>query len=74
MEENKNYRKVFADRLKELMKNNNLNSAELARQVKIPRVSISNWLNLTRTVQIDALCKLADFFGESVDYLLVRID
>lgn len=64
----------FSARLKDLMKDKNINSVELAKQVGIPRASIANWLICRRSPQIDALYKLADFFGVSTDFLLGRQD
>ena len=65
---------IFSNRLKELMKDKKINSVELAKAINIPRASISNWLICRRSPQIDSLCKLADFFGVSIDYLLGRQD
>lgn len=68
----KDYKQIFKDRLEDLMKDKDLNSTKLAKHTGIPRGSISNWLNKKRTIQIDALCVLADFFGVTTDYLLGR--
>ena len=65
-----NCKKIFADRLKDLMSEKNLNNQNLSDEIGIPRTSISNWLNGRRTVQIDALVKIALYFGVSTDYLL----
>lgn len=63
-------KKIFADRLKDLIDENNLNNQKLSDAIGIPRTSISNWLNGRRTVQIDALVKIALYFKVSTDYLL----
>ena len=68
--ENINCKKVFADRLKDLIEENNLNNQKLSDAIGIPRTSISNWINGRRTVQIDAVVKIALYFGVSTDYLL----
>ena len=65
---------VFSSRLRELMKDRNMNSVELAKATNIPRASITNWLICRRSPQIDALFKLAEFFGVSIDFLLGRQD
>lgn len=65
---------IFSNRLKELMKDKNINSVQLAKLTNIPRASIANWLVCRRSPQIDALYKLADFFAVSIDYLLGRQD
>ena len=69
-----NIEKVFAERLKDLMVERNLNSVELSIKTNIPRTSISNWLLCKRSVNVDALCKFAEFFDVSTDYLLGRED
>ena len=65
-----NCKKIFADRLKDLIDENKLNNQKLSDAIGIPRTSISNWLNGRRTVQIDALVKIALYFKVSTDYLL----
>ena len=60
----------FAERLKELRDDKGLNNQDLSNLIGIPRTSISNWLNGRRTVQVDALIKIALFFNVSTDYLL----
>jgi transcriptional regulator with XRE-family HTH domain len=52
------------------MDENNLNIAQLATKVDIPRTSINNWLNHESSPKIEYLCALATFFNCSVDYLL----
>ena len=63
---------VFAERLRELMQEKSLSQSALSVDTAIPVTSINGWLLQKRTIQIDALCKLADYFGVSVDYLLGR--
>lgn len=65
-----NSKKIFADRLKDLITEKGLNNQKLSDLTGIPRTSISNWLNGRRTVQIEALVTLALFFNVSSDYLL----
>ena len=65
-----NSKKIFAERLKELISEKGLNNQKLSDLTGIPRTSISNWLNGRRTVQIEALVQIALFFGVSTDYLL----
>ena len=65
-----NSKKVFAERLKELIYEKGLNNLQLSKLTGIPRTSISNWINGRRTVQIEALVQLAVFFEVSTDYLL----
>ncbi len=66
--------RMFAKRLKELMKERQLSVSGLSRETGLPRTSISNWLNLKRTPMIDALYVLSNYFEVSIDYLLGRVD
>ena len=64
---------IFAKQLKELMKNNgNLTVTKLSCDLNIPRQTISNWLNLKRSPQIDSLELIANYFNVSIDYLFDR--
>jgi len=65
-------RKKFAERLKELMIERNLNNSTLERASGIPNNTISDWLTLKRTPLLDSLHILADFFGCTIDYLTGR--
>lgn len=65
-----NSKEIFKERLKDLIDEKGLNNQKLSELTGIPRTSISNWLNGRRTVQIEALVKIALFFGVSTDYLL----
>ena len=65
---------IFSNRLKELMKDKEINSVMLSKEIKIPRASITNWLICRRSPQIDALYKIAEYFNVSIDYLLGRED
>ena len=65
-----NCKENFKERLKDLIGENGLNNQQLSDATGIPRTSISNWLNGRRTVQIEALVKIALFFGVTTDYLL----
>ena len=63
---------VFVERLKELLQEKGINQAKLSKETKIPQQSISSWITGVRTIQIDSLCVLADYFGVTTDYLLGR--
>ena len=65
-----NSKRIFAERLKDLISEKGLNNQKVSDLTGIPRTSISNWINGRRTVQIEALVQLALFFGVSTDYLL----
>ena len=63
---------IFAKRLKELIDNKGLSISKLSADLKIPRQTISNWLKLRRSPQIDSLELIADYFAVYIDYLLGR--
>ena len=63
-------KEIFSERLQDLINENGLNNQQLSDATGIPRTSISNWLNGRRTVQIEALTKIAIFFKVTTDYLL----
>ena len=63
--------KTFADRLRlEMTQNKIKNINDFSKKTKIPRSTISAWLNLNRSPQIDSLVIIAKFFEVSIDYLL----
>ena len=61
----------FAKRLQELMREKEIATiSALAEKTGIPRNTITNWVLHKRTPLIDALWKLSEYFGCSIDYLL----
>ena len=68
----KNYNSPFAVRLRELIGEKTQN--EIAEELNITRQSIGQWTNGNTTPDIATLCKLADYFDVSADYLLCRTD
>ena len=49
-----------------------LNQVEFAKVLCVTKQCVSNWENDNVVPSIDMLCKIADFFGVSTDYLLGR--
>ena len=49
-----------------------LNQVEFAKILCVPKQCVSNWENDNVVPSIDMLCKIADFFEVSTDYLLGR--
>lgn len=66
------YMKSFADRLKELIGKESISS--VAKKVDIPQQTLSRYLLCQREIGLENLCKLANYFGASLDYLTGRID
>lgn len=63
---------IFAQQLEELMKNKGISITKLSADLGVPRQTISNWLNLRRSPQIDSLELIANYFNVSIDYLFDR--
>ena len=59
------YSQKFAERLKE-----SVNS--FAKKIGIPQQTLSRYLHCQREIGIENLCKIADFFGEDLNYLTGR--
>ena len=64
------YAEAFSKSLKELI--GDMSICEFANKVGIPQPTISRYLNYQREVTLENLVKIADFFNESIDYLLGR--
>lgn len=61
---------AFAQNLKMLI--GDMSISEFARKVGIPQQTISRYLLGQREITLTNLCKIADFFGEDVDFLIGR--
>lgn len=66
------YQKIFAERLKELIGNNSVTS--IAKKLGIPQQTLSRYLLCQREIGLENLCKIANYFNESLDYLTGRKD
>lgn len=60
--------------LAELRKERNLGQKELAAYLSLSTGTISNYENGVHFPDLHTLCKLADYFGVTTDYLLNRTD
>ena len=63
---------IFAERLKALMKEHGLNQVQLAQKVGVKQNTISAWLLEKKEPCIRSLWLIADYFEETVDYLIGR--
>ena len=61
-------------RLKEIREQRRYTQAELARYFDIPLRTYQNYEREINDPSSDFLCKLADFYGVSTDYLLGKTD
>lgn len=68
--DNTNYTQIFAKRLKELIGNESVNS--VAKKIGLPQATLSRYLLCQREIGLENLCKIADYFGESLDFLTGR--
>ncbi|MFQ7030315.1 MAG: helix-turn-helix transcriptional regulator [Christensenellales bacterium] len=60
----------FADKLKELRKENEWTQKELADRLQITRASVASWETNRAEPSLTDLCRIAALFDESTDYLL----
>lgn len=51
-----------------------LSQSKIAREIGIEKGSLSKYLNDQAEIGINGLCKIADYFGVTTDYLLGRSD
>ena len=63
---------MIKDRIKSLRKNNHLTQTELAAKISVTQQAIGGWESGSREPDFLTLCKLADLFGVTTDYLLGR--
>ena len=63
---------IVVERIKELMKVEGVSQYALAKKLGISQSTICNWLNGKKEPSIESLWKLADFFGETIDYIVGR--
>lgn len=68
--DNTTYTQIFAKRLKELIGNESVNS--VAKKIGLPQATLSRYLLCQREIGLENLCKIADYFGESLDFLTGR--
>ena len=60
------------ENIKNLRLAKGLNQVEFAKNLCVTKQCVSNWENDNVVPLIEMLCKIADFFGVSTDYLLGR--
>lgn len=63
---------IFAERIKELMTEDNLNQVQLAQKAGVAQNTISAWLSKKKEPSIRSLWLMADYFGVTVDFLIGR--
>lgn len=68
--DDKTHIEIFAKRLKELIGDESVNS--VAKKIGIPQATLSRYLLCQREIGLENLCRIADYFGESLDFLTGR--
>ena len=66
--------KSFADRLKEMREEKDLNKSELAKIIGCDHTAIRRWEENLQSPSIDVLVALADYFKVTTDYMLGRTE
>lgn len=61
-------------RIKNLREDNDFTQKQLSKFLNISQVAYSYYELNKRNIPLELLCKLADFYNTSVDYLLYRTD
>lgn len=61
--DNKEYAKIVARNLRFLMYQNTVTQADLSRDLKIPKTTISGWLNGNRTPRMKYIDMLCNYFN-----------
>lgn len=60
------------DRIRNLREDHDLTQEYLGKILNVSQRTYSRYENDERAIPIEILCKLADFYGVSVDYLINR--
>ena len=61
-------------RIKDLREDMDLTQTDISKLLNISQVAYSYYELSKRSIPLEQLCKLADFYNVSVDYLLYRTD
>ncbi len=61
-------------RIRNLREDNDLTQSELSKYLNISQVAYSYYELGRRTIPLELLSKLADYYNTSIDYLLYRTD
>ena len=66
--------KTMKTRIRNLREDNDLTQKQLSKFLNISQVAYSYYELNKRNIPLELLCKLADFYNTSVDYILYRTD
>ncbi len=63
----------YKNRLYELREEQGLGQKEVTSAINIHQTTLSKYeLSTSQNIPLDVLCKLADFYNTSIDYILMR--
>lgn len=65
---------IVSERIRELMKEENLTQVELANKIGLKQNTISAWILNKKEPSIRSLWLVADYFNVDIDYLVGRKD
>ena len=68
----KNYMVLFSQNLRYLI--GDMSITKFAKKVGIPQQTIYRYLLCQREISLNNLCKIANYLGEKIDYLIGRKD
>lgn len=63
---------MFSDKLKNIRKSKRILQKELAQAIGVGNTTVSNWEKGLSTPDYNMLCKIADYFNVTLDFLLDR--
>lgn len=66
------YISAFSQNLNSLL--GEMSITEFAKKVGIPQQTLSRYLLCQREITLTNLCKIADYFDETIDFLIGRTD
>jgi len=61
-------------RIRDLREDRDLTQSEISKILNISQVAYSYYELNKRSIPLDSLCKLADFYNVSTDYILYRTE
>ena len=67
-------RNKFAENIKELREQKDISQRELASDLKVSQRVISYWERGDSEPNLETLCRIANYFDVTVDYLVGRSD
>ncbi len=65
---------IMKTRIRDLREDRDLSQIEISKLLKISQVAYSYYECNKRNISLESLCKLADYYNVSLDYLLYRTD